>query len=241
MGGYCGYLATMAGVACGADAAYINEEHFSIEDLKCDVYHLAEKIKAGISRGLIIRFIHLSVLIPINDFLNQIPLLSFIGRIMIPYTHEILYFIDFFCIHILQQTVVVSTDIPYLKSPAYVRCCRIVSYRLRKTLILRSIYNVNRFLFFDSFFVWTFCDLVRNKQLRATFENFFRTLEIWVGVQEGPSCIIVVVTACKSKFSEVVFALGGSFQKKPGGSFLTSWKLLLTFWNALRMKPSNVR
>ena len=174
----------MAGVACGADAAYINEEHFSIEDLKCDVYHLAEKIKAGISRGLIIRFIHLSVLIRINDFLNQIPLLSFIGRILIPYTHEIL------------------------------RCCKLVSYRLRKTLIFRSIYNVTRFLFFDSFFVWTFCDLVRNKQLRPTFENFFKTLEIWVGVQEGPSCIIVAVTACKSNFSEVIFALGGSFQKK---------------------------
>lgn len=55
MGGYCGYLATMAGLACGADAAYIHEEKFSIEDLKCDVYHLAEKMASGISRGLIIR------------------------------------------------------------------------------------------------------------------------------------------------------------------------------------------
>ena len=34
MGGYCGYLATMAGLAAGADAAYIFEEKFSIEDLK---------------------------------------------------------------------------------------------------------------------------------------------------------------------------------------------------------------
>ncbi|XP_075266266.1 ATP-dependent 6-phosphofructokinase, muscle type-like isoform X2 [Convolutriloba macropyga] len=55
MGGYCGYLATMSGLACGADAAYIYEEKFNIEDLKCDVYHLAEKIHEGITRGLIIR------------------------------------------------------------------------------------------------------------------------------------------------------------------------------------------
>jgi 6-phosphofructokinase 1 len=55
MGGYCGYLATMAGLACGADAAYIFEESFSIEDLKSDVFHLLDKIKSGVSRGLIIR------------------------------------------------------------------------------------------------------------------------------------------------------------------------------------------
>ena len=55
MGGFCGYLASMAGLACGADAAYIHEEKFNIEDLKCDVYHLAEKINEGVSRGLIIR------------------------------------------------------------------------------------------------------------------------------------------------------------------------------------------
>ena len=34
MGGFCGYLATMAGLAGGADAAYIYEEHFSIHDLQ---------------------------------------------------------------------------------------------------------------------------------------------------------------------------------------------------------------
>ncbi|KAF4078717.1 hypothetical protein AMELA_G00184820 [Ameiurus melas] len=34
MGGYCGYLATMAGLAAGADAAYIYEEPFRIRDLK---------------------------------------------------------------------------------------------------------------------------------------------------------------------------------------------------------------
>ena len=34
MGGYCGYLATMAGLAGGADAAYIFEESFGIKDLQ---------------------------------------------------------------------------------------------------------------------------------------------------------------------------------------------------------------
>lgn len=34
MGGYCGYLATMGGLASGADAAYIFEEPFGIVDLE---------------------------------------------------------------------------------------------------------------------------------------------------------------------------------------------------------------
>lgn len=33
MGGYCGYLATTAGIATGADAAYIYEDPFNIHDL----------------------------------------------------------------------------------------------------------------------------------------------------------------------------------------------------------------
>lgn len=37
MGGYCGYLATMAGLAAGADAAYIFEEKFTIRDLEASV------------------------------------------------------------------------------------------------------------------------------------------------------------------------------------------------------------
>ncbi|XP_014681123.1 PREDICTED: ATP-dependent 6-phosphofructokinase-like [Priapulus caudatus] len=55
MGGYCGYLATMAGLAGGADAAYIYEEKFTIEDLRNDVRHLAHKMDQGIQRGLILR------------------------------------------------------------------------------------------------------------------------------------------------------------------------------------------
>ena len=37
MGGYCGYLATMAGLARGSDAAYIHEESFGIKDLMDDL------------------------------------------------------------------------------------------------------------------------------------------------------------------------------------------------------------
>ena len=34
MGGYCGYLATLAGLSGGADAAYIFEETVTIQDLQ---------------------------------------------------------------------------------------------------------------------------------------------------------------------------------------------------------------
>lgn len=37
MGGYCGYLATISGLASGADNAYIFEEKFGVEDVKADV------------------------------------------------------------------------------------------------------------------------------------------------------------------------------------------------------------
>ena len=37
MGGYCGYLATMAGLAGGADAAYVKEEPIGIRDLMYDL------------------------------------------------------------------------------------------------------------------------------------------------------------------------------------------------------------
>ncbi|KAL5013131.1 hypothetical protein ScPMuIL_007401 [Solemya velum] len=56
MGGYCGYLATLAGLAGGADAAYIYEEDYSVTDLRDDVFHLKDKIvNAGVQRGLILR------------------------------------------------------------------------------------------------------------------------------------------------------------------------------------------
>jgi len=57
MGGYCGYLATLAGLAGGADSAYIFEEPQSIDQLVEDVKHLSSKISSGkITRGLILRF-----------------------------------------------------------------------------------------------------------------------------------------------------------------------------------------
>ncbi|XP_062335366.1 ATP-dependent 6-phosphofructokinase, platelet type isoform X7 [Osmerus eperlanus] len=55
MGGYCGYLASVGGLAAGADAAYIYEEPFDIKDLQSNVEHLTEKMKTSIQRGLILR------------------------------------------------------------------------------------------------------------------------------------------------------------------------------------------
>ncbi|XP_055345666.1 ATP-dependent 6-phosphofructokinase-like [Paramacrobiotus metropolitanus] len=55
MGGYCGYLATLAGLAAGADAAYISEESFNIDDLRSDVIHLAAKMQTHVQRGLVVR------------------------------------------------------------------------------------------------------------------------------------------------------------------------------------------
>ncbi|XP_030276633.1 phosphofructokinase, muscle b isoform X1 [Sparus aurata] len=55
MGGHCGYLATMAGLASGADAAYIYEEPINIHDLEVNVQHLVEKMKTTVKRGLILR------------------------------------------------------------------------------------------------------------------------------------------------------------------------------------------
>eukprot|EP00092_Neocalanus_flemingeri_P021987 GFUD01023845.1.p1 GENE.GFUD01023845.1~~GFUD01023845.1.p1 ORF type:complete len:801 (+),score=260.29 GFUD01023845.1:62-2464(+) len=56
MGGYSGYLATMAGLAGGADAAYIAEEKFGIQELMKDLDIMAFKMdKGNIFRGLILR------------------------------------------------------------------------------------------------------------------------------------------------------------------------------------------
>ncbi|CAL4171517.1 unnamed protein product, partial [Meganyctiphanes norvegica] len=55
MGGYCGYLASLAGLAGGADASYIFEENFGIQELQLDVYHMAAKMAEGVQRGLVLR------------------------------------------------------------------------------------------------------------------------------------------------------------------------------------------
>ena len=55
MGGYCGYLATLAGLASGSDQAYIFEEPFTIKDLIDDVDHLRKKMEGHLKRGLLLR------------------------------------------------------------------------------------------------------------------------------------------------------------------------------------------
>ncbi|XP_067331331.1 ATP-dependent 6-phosphofructokinase, platelet type-like isoform X2 [Channa argus] len=55
MGGYCGYLATVGGLASGADTVYIYEEPCDIRDLQANVEHLTEKMKTSIQRGLVLR------------------------------------------------------------------------------------------------------------------------------------------------------------------------------------------
>ncbi|KAL3055664.1 hypothetical protein OYC64_018358 [Pagothenia borchgrevinki] len=55
MGGYCGYLATVGGLASGADTVYIYEEPFDIRDLQANVEHLTQKMKTTIQRGLVLR------------------------------------------------------------------------------------------------------------------------------------------------------------------------------------------
>lgn len=52
---FCNLLSALAGLAGGADAAYIYEEKFSIKDLQQDVYHMASKMAEGVQRGLILR------------------------------------------------------------------------------------------------------------------------------------------------------------------------------------------
>ncbi|KAK2488856.1 hypothetical protein MC885_021585 [Smutsia gigantea] len=56
MGGYCGYLATVTGIAVGADAAYVFEDPFNIQELKANVEHMTEKMKTDIQRGLVLRW-----------------------------------------------------------------------------------------------------------------------------------------------------------------------------------------
>ena len=55
MGGYCGYLATMAAMAGGADAAYIYEEKFTIGDLQRDIRYMVGKFRDGLQRGMLLR------------------------------------------------------------------------------------------------------------------------------------------------------------------------------------------
>jgi len=76
MGGYSGYLATMAGLAGGADASYIPEEPFGIKELTKDMDVIASKMEKGnIFRGVIL----------MNEKANANYNLSFLTRM---YTEE---------------------------------------------------------------------------------------------------------------------------------------------------------
>ena len=55
MGGYCGYLASVAGFASGADQSYIFEEPFTIHDIIDDVHHLRKKMEGDLKRGILLR------------------------------------------------------------------------------------------------------------------------------------------------------------------------------------------
>lgn len=60
MGGKCGYLATMAGIAAGGDSAYITEEPFTLADLKSNIDHLKRKFQNVVysRKGLVLRAEH---------------------------------------------------------------------------------------------------------------------------------------------------------------------------------------
>ena len=78
MGGFCGYLATMAGLAAGADTSYIFEDKFTISDMQKDVARLVGKFRQdGVQRGIITRSERCSVNFT-NEFMCQ--LLSEEGR-----------------------------------------------------------------------------------------------------------------------------------------------------------------
>jgi len=55
MGGYCGYLALMSGLATGAERVYLNEEGVTLRDLQTDLIQLVEGFKQGKRLGLVIR------------------------------------------------------------------------------------------------------------------------------------------------------------------------------------------
>ncbi|MFN2196554.1 MAG: 6-phosphofructokinase, partial [Anaerolineales bacterium] len=55
MGGFCGYLALMSGMATGAERVYINEEGVTLKDLVDDVETLNSDFSEGKRLGLIIR------------------------------------------------------------------------------------------------------------------------------------------------------------------------------------------
>lgn len=71
MGRYCGYLAFMSQLACGAEKAYLHEEGVTLEDLRRDLDMLIEGFSSGKRLGVMIR----------NEFANEIYSTDFISRL----------------------------------------------------------------------------------------------------------------------------------------------------------------
>jgi 6-phosphofructokinase 1 len=55
MGGYCGYLALMSGLATGAERVYLHEEGITLRDLQADLENLVKGFERGKRLGLMIR------------------------------------------------------------------------------------------------------------------------------------------------------------------------------------------
>merc|ERR1719402_556101 len=55
MGGYCGYLSCIAGLASDADSVYIDEKPPTSRDILNNVQHLIKKMKGPVKRGIVIR------------------------------------------------------------------------------------------------------------------------------------------------------------------------------------------
>lgn len=55
MGGYCGYLALMSGLASGAERVYLNEEGVTLADLETDLNHMIDEFQKGKRISLVIR------------------------------------------------------------------------------------------------------------------------------------------------------------------------------------------
>lgn len=55
MGGYCGYLALMSGLASGAERVYLNEEGVKLSNLETDLNHMKEDFSSGKRISLVIR------------------------------------------------------------------------------------------------------------------------------------------------------------------------------------------
>ncbi len=55
MGGYCGYLALMSGLASGAERVYLNEEGVTLSDLETDLNQMIEEFQKGKRISLLIR------------------------------------------------------------------------------------------------------------------------------------------------------------------------------------------